>query len=409
MPAPTDTAPAAAAHTDTLAPHPFDPTRQVADIPSACVQAHAANLMVLHDGTLACVWFGGSMEGRADISVYGSRLDARTGRWAAPEQLSHDTERSEQNPILFPVPGGPLWLLHTAQLSGNQDTAVVRRRVSHDGGRHWGPTETLDAAPTGTFVRQPLHVHTDGSWLLPVFSCRVAPGEKWDGSLDDSAVLRSTDRGATWQRTAVPDSLGCVHMGIVPAAGGRLLGFFRSRWADHIHRSHSDDGGLSWSAPLPTPLPNNNSSVQPLRLADGRLAMVFNASSAADARERRASLYDELDDANTPAATGVGSAETGTAAAAPAPPARRAFWGAPRAPITLALSADDGLSWPWQRHLEVGDGYCMSNDSARGINREYSYPSLRQTPDGALHVAYTVFRRHIRHVRLMPDWVMAAG
>ena len=73
--------------------------------------------------------------------------------------------------------------------------------------------------------------------------------------------------------------------------------------------------------------------------------------------------------------------------------------------MTLALSADDGLTWPWQRNLEVGDGWCMSNDSARGLNREYSYPSMRQSADGALHLAYTVFRKHIRHVRVMPEWI----
>jgi len=379
--------------------HPEDPAREVADLPSACVQAHAANLMVLHDGTLACVWFGGSMEGRSDISVYFSRLEA--GQWTAPVQLSDDPERSEQNPILFPAPDGALWLLHTAQNAGNQDTAVVRRRISRDNGRTWGPTETLQDAPTGTFVRHPIHVHSDGSWLLPVFTCRTLPGQKWDGSLDESAVLRSTDQGGSWQRIEVPDSLGCVHMSIVPSADGRrLLGFFRSRWADHIYRTTSDDGGLSWSAPEPTVLPNNNSSIQALRLADGRLAMIFNASSALDATERRESLYDELEDeGETAGATGPEAAEQ---------PARRAFWGAPRAPMTLALSEDDGLTWPWQRNLEVGDGYCMSNDSARGINREYSYPSLRQSADGALHVAYTVFRQHIRHGRVMPDWIAQA-
>ena len=46
----------------------------------------------------------------------------------------------------------------------------------------------------------------------------------------------------------------------------------------------------------------------------------------------------------------------------------------------------------------------MSNDSEQGRNREYSYPSLRQDADGTLHLAYTVFRQHIRHVRLQPDW-----
>lgn len=378
-----------------LKQHPDDATRQVADLPSPRVQAHAANLMVLGDSSLACVWFGGSMEGRSDISVFMSRLAPGAQQWSEPVQLSHDAERSEQNPVLFPAPDGTLWLLHTAQQSGHQNTAVVRVRRSTDHGHTWSDTETLADAPAGTFVRQPIHVHHDGSWLLPVFYCRAEAGQPWDGSHDDSGVLRSTDQGRTWQRISVPGSLGCVHMNIVPAANGQsLLAFFRSRWADHIYRTQSDDGGLTWQTPQPTLLPNNNSSVQALRLADGRLAMIFNASSAANATERRESLYDELED------TGEGS--QGATVAAPA--ARKAFWGAPRAPMTLALSKDDGLTWPWQRNLEVGDGWCMSNDSEQGRNREYSYPSLRQDADGTLHLAYTVFRQHIRHVRLQPDW-----
>lgn len=379
-----------------LQAHAEDPQRLVADLPSLCVQAHAANLMFLHDGTLACVWFGGSMEGRADIGVFMSRLAAGSAQWSAPVQLSNDPLRSEQNPILFPAPNGELWLLHTAQSAGHQDTAVVRCRISTDNGQTWGPTQDLADAPAGTFVRQPIHVQPDGSWLLGIFRCVPVPGMAWDGSLDDSAVLRSTDQGRSWQRMEVPDSLGCVHMNIVPASDGKtLLAFFRSRWADHVYRSRSHDGGLSWEAPQPTVLPNNNSSIQALRLHDGRLAMIFNASSALDATGRRDSLYDELDDHGTAPDSPVG---------APALQ-RRAFWGAPRAPLTLALSSDDGLTWPWQRHLETGDGYCMSNNSEQRLNREYSYPSIRQSADGALHLAYTVFRQHIRHARVMPDWV----
>ena len=173
--------------------HPQDPHREVADIPSLCAQAHAANLMVLHDGTLACVWFGGSMEGRSDISVFMSKLDPVNREWSSPVQLSNDQERSEQNPLLFPAPDGSLWLLHTAQFSGNQDTAIVRRRISRDDGATWGEADVLKDLPIGAFVRQPIHVHTDGSWLLPVWDCRVMPGQKWDGSYDESAVMRSTD------------------------------------------------------------------------------------------------------------------------------------------------------------------------------------------------------------------------
>ncbi|MEY5100436.1 MAG: hypothetical protein RJA36_3155 [Pseudomonadota bacterium] len=388
-----------------LRPHPEDPARQVADLPSLRVQAHAANLMVLADGTLACVWFGGSMEGRSDICVFMSRLAPGSSQWSAPVQLSDDPDRSEQNPILFPTPGGDLWLLHTAQSAGHQDSAVVRRRISRDNGLSWGPTEDLADLPAGTFVRQPVQVQPDGSWLLPIFRCVPVPGMAWDGSLDDSAVLRSTDQGRSWQRIEVPDSLGCVHMNIVPASDGGLLAFFRSRWADHVYRSRSDDGGLSWQAPQPTSLPNNNSSIQALRLADGRLAMIFNASSAADATGRRESLYDELDEDDGQAPAAASSATGATAAPAPQ---RRAFWGAPRAPLTLALSEDDGQTWPWQRNLEVGDGFCMTNNSEQRLNREYSYPSIRQSADGALHLAYTVFRQHIRHARVLPDWIKQA-
>lgn len=378
--------------------HEEDSHRQVADLQSLCVQAHAANLMVLHDETLACVWFGGSMEGKSDISVFMSKLNPESETWSTPVQLSNDLERSEQNPILFPAPNGELWLLHTAQQSGNQDTAIVRRRISKDNGISWGATEQVHGLALGTFVRQPIHVHTDGAWLLPAFECRIISGEKWDGSHDVSAVLRSTDEGKSWTRIEVPNSMGCVHMNIVPAADGKLLAFFRSRWADFIYTTSSVDGGLTWSTPVSTGLPNNNSSIQALRLKDGRLAMIFNHSSALDATERRASLYDELEDDDA-SKHEVKSSHVSNE--------RRAFWGAPRAPMTLALSEDDGQTWPWKRNLEVGDGYCMSNDSARSINREYSYPSLRQTADGALHVAYTVFRQHIRHAKVMPDWIVS--
>jgi len=363
-----------------------------ADLPAPTVQCHAANLMTLGDGALGCVWFGGTQEGVADIRIWFSRhVD---GAWSAPVALSDDAERSEQNPILFPAPDGSLWLLHTAQRSGNQDTAVVRYRVSHDHGASWGPTGTLFEA-TGLFVRQPVVVLDSGEWLVPVFHCTVRPGQRWSGDHDDSAVMISSDQGRSWREHAVPGSLGCVHMNIVPARDGRgLLAFYRSRWADHVYRSTSSDGGRTWSEPVATPLPNNNSSIQVTRLSSGRLAIVFNATSAAQATERRLSLYDEIED------------EDGSAYAdAPANEGRTAFWGTPRAPMTIALSEDDGLSWPMQRDLETGDGYCMTNNSSEQRNRELSYPSVHQTADGSVHVAYTHFRQRIRHVVLTEDWI----
>lgn len=360
-------------------------------LPSCCPQNHAANILPLPDGALMCVWFGGTQEGIADISVWGSRLPAGGTQWSDAVKLSHDDTRSEQNPVLFLAPDNVLWLLWTAQISGNQDTAIVRYRQSHDLGQTWGEIATLLDKP-GTFIRQPVTVLDNGNWLLPVFYCRTQPGEKWVGNDDISAVKISADGGHSWRDVEVPQSLGCVHMNITPLHDGTLVALFRSRWADNIYISHSVDHGESWSEPKATDLPNNNSSIQVTTLASGELALVYNAMSAAGAVERRASLYDEIDDGddNRKEPTAVG---------------RSAFWGAPRAPMTVAISADGGKSWPWRRNLDEGDGYCMTNNSLEKLNREFSYPSIKQNPDGSLHIAYTWWRQAIKYVHISPEWI----
>ena len=376
-----------------------DPDRYDAFIPSPCVQNHAANLMPLANGDLGCVWFGGTQEGMADISVYFSRLARGSAQWSPAEKLSDDPTRSEQNPVLFPAPDGTLWLMWTAQVSGNQDTAIVRSRLSRDNGRNWGPIETLFSAQQGhgTFIRQPIVVLDNGDWLLPVFYCRSSPGRKWNGDDDTSAVKISSDAGQTWTDVDVPGSHGCVHMCIDQLADGTLLALFRSRWADNVYESRSTDHGRTWSAPETTILPNNNSSIQFTRLANGHLALVFNDSSAADASERRLSLYDEIED-DLPLVAGDTMAREG----------RTAFWGAPRAPMTLAISTDGGRSWN-KRNVEIGDGYCMTNNSRDQTNRELSYPSIKQTADGALHIAFTFHRRAIKYVRVTEAWVERAA
>ncbi|EOF4703150.1 exo-alpha-sialidase [Klebsiella oxytoca] len=372
--------------------HEQDARVETAMLPSSCPQNHAANLLPLPDGSLMCVWFGGTQEGVADISVWGSRLLPESRQWSDAVKLSTDASRSEQNPVLFLAPDNVLWLLWTAQISGNQDTAIVRYRQSTDMGQTWGEIATLLDKP-GTFIRQPITVLENGNWLLPVFYCRTQPGEKWVGNDDISAVKISSDQGKTWRDVEVPQSLGCVHMNITALPGGTLVALFRSRWADNIYYSQSADQGESWSVPEPTELPNNNSSIQVTTLASGELALVFNHMSAAGALERRASLYDEIDDGDNsrkePEVTN----------------GRTAFWGAPRAPMTVAISADGGKTWPWQRNLDEGDGYCMTNNSLDKRNREFSYPSIKQGADGSLHIAYTWFRQAIKYVHVSPQWV----
>jgi predicted neuraminidase len=76
--------------------------------------------------------------------------------------------------------------------------------------------------------------------------------------------------------------------------------------------------------------------------------------------------------------------------------------------MTLAVSTDGGRSWT-KRNVETGDGYCMTNNSRDQTNRELSYPSIKQTADGALHMAFTFHRRAIKHVCVTEPWVMRAA
>ena len=59
----------------------------------------------------------------------------------------------------------------------------------------------------------------------------------------------------------------------------------------------------------------------------------------------------------------------------------------------------------WRRNLDEGDGYCMTNNSLEKLNREFSYPSIKQSSDGTLHIAYTWWRQAIKYVRISPEWV----
>jgi predicted neuraminidase len=370
--------------------NPSERGRFDAYLPSPCIQNHAANLAFLPDGTLTCVWFGGTMEGMGDISIYMSRLPPGSTQWSQPEKMSDDPAKSEQNPLIFNAPGGDVWLLYTSQTSGNQDGSVVKCRISTDGGRTFGEVRVLCDIP-GTFVRQPIVVNNAGTWLLPVFRCIGLPGERWTGDADTAGVLISRDAGKSWAMIEVPDSIGAVHMNIVPLPDGEFVAFYRNRFAESVLSSRSRDGE-SWSAPEPIDLPNNNSSIQAVKLENGTIAMVYNHCNASMSDARRLSLYDEIegDEAAAPVASKPSQR-------------RKAIWGVPRAPLSLAFSTDGGRSFPHRIDLDTGDGYCLSNNSRDAVNREFSYPSITQGADGTVHIAYTYYRRAIKYVRLPQD------
>jgi len=324
---------------------------------------HAANLLELDNGDILCAWFAGSGEGNPDTNVVVARLPRGADRWSAPVDLSLDRERSEQNPVLFQEPAGRLWLLHTSDEPHDQKTARVVVRTSEDRGHTWSAPRLLLDGP-GLFLRHPVVVLPGGDWLLPAYYC-TSRGHY-------SLVLVSTDNGASWQEHEVPDSYHRVQMNMVPRLDGTLFAMFRSRWADRIYTSESRDG-RAWTPPRKSVLPNNNSSTQAVRLANGHLALAHNDATL----ERDQFRWVQ----------------------------RKGRWSkkAVRTPLTLAVSEDGGRTWPYARNIQMAD--LEYRESQVG----YSYPSIIAGSDGVLHVAFSYLRKAIKYVRVTEDWVREAG
>ncbi|WP_312402979.1 exo-alpha-sialidase [Rhizobium sp.] len=373
--------------------------RHEAMLASPMIQNHASFLHLADDGALICAWFGGTLEGKSDISIFASVLAEGSSQWGEPQRLSFDPDHSEQNPVLFAAPGGELLLFHTSQPSGNQDECRIRMaEVSRDASNATklaaGEGRYLDL-PRGCFVRAPLTVREDGAWLLPIFRCIQRPGQKWNGSHDRAAVGISEDQGKTWRLEDLDQSAGCVHMSPVSIGEQKLAAVFRRRQADFVYRTESADGGRTWSTPQATDVPNNNSSIAAITLKDERIAMICNPTNAEMSSDRRASLYDELgEDDDRPDANPDGGCVP--------------IWGVPRAPVSVCISDDGAKSFSQRIVIEDGPGTCMSNNSIDGHNKEMSYPWLLEGPDGSLHIAYTYYRRAIKYVRLAPGWADAA-
>ncbi len=359
-------------------------------LPTVTTQSHASSLLILPNGDILCAWFGGKQEGIPDISIYVSRLPRESDTWSLAEKLSNDPLRSEQNPLLFQAPQGSVWALWTSQDGGNQESAVVKKRVSVDGGLTWGHVQTL-FDDKGTFIRQPIVVTQNDTWIIPIFKCRAQNGERWIGNDDISCVRASPDQGATWTETEVPNSFGCVHMAILPLKSGKYISLFRSRWADFIYSSSSDDG-IHWNEPKATKLPNPNAGIGATVLKSGKVALLYNHSSANGIKEKREGLYDD-----------IASARDTRKNQGPKHGGRVAVWGAPRAPLCLALSGDEGKSWK-STTLEEGDGYCMTNNSEQKLNRELSYPSIIEGDNETLHIAFTFWRQTIKYIRLKKEF-----
>jgi len=333
--------------------------------------SHASNLVLLKNGDVLCTWFSGTQEGKSDVAIVVARLPHGARQWTKPEVVDHQPGKSYQNPVLFQAPDGRVWIFHTEQTADEgQANASVLFVTSDDNGETWTKPKELFKKP-GAFDRQPLVIVSKEKWLLPMYYT-PSRGIKKGAESNYSVVEITTDAGKSWKECEIPGSSGLVQPSVVPV-GGHYIAFLRSRFADWIYRSTSDNG-CDWSAPVATKLPNNNASIQVARLQDGHLVIAFN---------------------NVNATAVKGKPTTG-----------------PRVPLSVALSEDGGMSWPWVRDLEKHDPEFdkqFTGVSDKPGREEYSYPSITQLPSGKIGSAYTFRRETIKFVEFDENWIKGGG
>jgi len=325
---------------------------------------HAPSICELPSGDLLACCFAGktSMEGDPNQVTLGSRFQRETGQWSEPEIWVDVPHRASGNPRVFVGPKpDEIWLIAPVaygEWCGGTTRLFMKR--SYDEGRTWKDLELL-VENKGILGKNKPYIKNN-LCILP-----VEQEEMWS-----PRFLRSEDFGETWELFGDLGKQAGVRIlqpTIVELRDGTLMSYMRSQ-ENRIYESHSSDQGRTWSEAQPTILPNNNSGIDMARLFSGNLVLVFNPTQLEENRQARdAGLPENLAGFTT--------------------------WGA-RTPLVIALSEDDGRTWPYSLVLEDAEGV-------------FCYPAVIQDSKGAIHIVYTWDRKAIRHVVVTEEELLSSS
>lgn len=314
---------------------------------------HASNICALHNGSLIAAWFAGSKEGADDVAIWISRKDSSC--WSEPVCCSGEFDEPCWNPVIHQLSNGNVMLFFKVGREISRWRTYIK--ISTDCGSSWTDAQELVSGDEG------------GRGPVRCKLTRLADGSLIAGNSSEQGIWRayadySVDDGSNWvlsnpieidvkydgENIAANSKIevssqsffgrGVIQPTIWESAAGKVHMMLRSS-EGLIYRSDSSDYGRSWSSAYPTKLPNNNSGIDVVMLADRSLVLCSNPIAEA--------------------------------------------WGA-RSPLTLQISEDDGLNWYEAMVLESQPG-------------EYSYPAIISA-GGKLHITYTYDRKSIAYCEI---------
>ncbi|GIN71605.1 hypothetical protein J14TS2_20800 [Bacillus sp. J14TS2] len=298
------------------------------DRPFQC--CHASTIVHLPNNEFLAAWFAGTQEGASDVDIWCARK--QHGKWSTPYKICGEEGLPHWNPVLFKGNNHILYLYYKVGYTiPKWHTRVIE---SKDNGKTWSAPKELvpgDIGGRGPVRNKPI-ILENGNWLAPA---SIEEGN-WDVFVDISR-----DQGESWESTdqifldhSLTKGDGIIQPTLWESQTNKVHMLMRST-EGAIYRSDSEDGGETWSPAYPTPLPNNNSGIDLVKLGNGSLVLIYNPVRT----------------------SGV------------------------RTPLVLRYSTDNGDSWQGEISLETNEG-------------EYSYPAI--ISDGnKTYITYTWKRERI--------------
>eukprot|EP00873_Tetraselmis_striata_P021353 jgi/Tetstr1/441617/TSEL_029844.t1 len=273
----------------------------------------------------------------------------RGSQWSAPqpavENHSGNIHHKAQDPVLFyDAHADAFRVIYTGFI--DKTMYYLYMISSKDHGASWTWPEQIYVHPGcrsfGNVLRP-----TSQDYLLPILR------ERDPGTGEAAAVaLLSDDHAVSWREAEIEPPGDAGHSGpaVVALRDGSVVAYLSPPSSDTLRMRTSTDGGKTWGASVRTDIPNSGiASYSATLLASGNVAIVF------------------VNHFNAPGKT-------------------------VKSPLSIAVSLDaKGAIFAHVRDLELANGhelggYSVSHDTMSG----FDHPSVVQTPNGMLHITYTV-------------------
>jgi predicted neuraminidase len=351
---------------------------------------HAPGVVELPNGDLLVSWYRGSGERTGDdVAVYGARRKKGKAKWSDAFVMADTPGFPDCNTAMMIDRRNRLWLFWPLVIANTWESCLTNFRTSQDfagpSAPKWdrnGPillkpddfskeaeaeldkllenfkpviTDNLreELSVARKKIKNKLYqrigwqprckptVLPSGRILLPLYT----------DTFSLSIMAISDDDGATWYASKPLLGFGAIQPAVLRRDNGELVAYMRENGVmQRIRMSTSKDEGLTWGPVVTADLPNPGSGLDGVRLANGHWLLVYN-----DTTDHRNSL-------------------------------------------AVSISADEGKTWKWKRHLE------------KEASGSYHYPCVIEARDGTIHVVYSYFvtgGKSMKHASFNEAWVQA--